>query len=121
MYDCLICYCIHIILSQNKQLATPACVDTIDSSNGQEDHVSMGANSATKLMRVVENVKKVLAVELFNACQAIEFRRPLKSSDKIEKLLADYRKVVPTIENDVFMHPLIEKSIQFINTYKLEK
>lgn len=109
------------VVSQNKQLATPACVDTIDSSNGQEDHVSMGANSATKLMRVVENVKKVLAVELFNACQAIEFRRPLKSSDKIEKLLADYRKVVPTIENDVFMHPLIEKSIDFINTYKLEK
>ena len=69
-------------------------------------------------MRVVENVKKVLAVELFNACQAIEFRRPLKSSDKIEKLLADY-EVVPTVENDTFMHPLIEKSIDFINTYKL--
>ncbi|MGV6861519.1 MAG: histidine ammonia-lyase [Putridiphycobacter sp.] len=103
------------IVSQNKQLATPASVDSIESSNGQEDHVSMGANAATKCYKIIENTKKVLAIELFNASQAIEFRRPLKSSQTIEKLLADYRKVVPVVEEDKFMHPQIKKSIEFIN------
>lgn len=102
------------VVSQNKQLATPASVDSIESSNGQEDHVSMGANAATKCFRVVENLKKILAIELFNASQAIEFRRPLKSSETIEKVLADYRKVVPLVEDDKFMHPEIIKSINFI-------
>ena len=102
------------VVSQNKQLATPASVDSIESSNGQEDHVSMGANAATKCYRIVENLKKILAIELFNASQAIEFRRPLKSSDTIEKLLSDYRKVVPMVEDDKFMHPEIIKSIKFI-------
>ncbi len=101
------------VVSQNKQLATPACVDTIDSSNGQEDHVSMGANAATKLYRVIENCYKIQGVELMNAVQALEFRRPLKSSDKLEQIVADYRKVVPNIEVDTYMHPLMEKSIAF--------
>ncbi len=102
------------VVSQNKQLATPASVDSIESSNGQEDHVSMGANAATKCFKIIENLKKILAIELFNASQAIEFRRPLKSSETIEKILADYRKVVPVIENDKYMHPEIIKSIKFI-------
>lgn len=102
------------VVSQNKQLATPASVDSIESSNGQEDHVSMGANAATKCYQIIENLKKVLAIELFNASQAIEFRRPLKSSETIEIILADYRKVVPAVENDKLMHPEIIKSIKFI-------
>ena len=74
----------------------------------------MGANAATKLVRVVENTERVLAIELFNAAQALEFRRPLRSSWTIEKIFAGYRKVVPFIEDDSYMHPLIEKSVEFI-------
>lgn len=102
-------------VSQNKQLATPASVDTIDSSNGQEDHVSMGANAATKLKRVVDNLEKVLGVEWFTACQALDFREE-KSSSKIEKLKAKYRKVVPFIEEDVVMYPLMKDSREFIKS-----
>jgi histidine ammonia-lyase len=92
------------IVSQNKQLCTPASVDTIDSSNGQEDHVSMGANAATKCARVVENVKSILAIEAINAAQALEFRRPLKSSASVEQLHAAIRAKVPMVEQDVYMH-----------------
>ena len=102
------------IVSQSKGLCMPASADSIPSSQGQEDHVSMGANAATKLVRVVENTERVLAIELFNAAQALEFRRPLKSSWEIEKIFAHYRKVVPFIDDDRYMHPLIEKSIKFI-------
>lgn len=103
------------VVSQNKQLATPASVDSIESSNSQEDHVSMGANAATKCFRIVDNLKKILAIELFNAAQAMEFRRPLKSSVTIENLLTDYRKVVKMVEDDIVMHPEIIKTITFIN------
>ena len=102
------------IVSQNKGLCWPASCDSIPSSQGQEDHVSMGSNSATKLVRIVDNVERVLAIELFNAAQALEFRRPAKSSPVIERIFKDYRKVVPFIDNDTYMHPLIEKSIEFI-------
>ena len=102
------------IVSQSKGLCMPASADSIPSSQGQEDHVSMGANAATKLVRVVENTERVLAIELFNAAQALEFRRPLRSSWTIEKIFAGYRKVVPFIDDDRYMHPLIEKSIEFI-------
>ncbi|HRT33435.1 MAG TPA: histidine ammonia-lyase, partial [Bacteroidales bacterium] len=95
------------IVSENKQLATPACVDTIDSSQGQEDHVSMGANAATKCFRVVENLEKILAIELMNGAQALEFRRPLRSSPILEEFVADYRKVVPFIAEDEVMYPHI--------------
>ena len=80
------------IVSQNKQLCSPASVDSIVSSNGQEDHVSMGSNAATKCFKIVENLQRILAIELFNASQALEFRRPLKSSSIIEKLIDGYRK-----------------------------
>ena len=102
------------IVSQSKGLCMPASADSIPSSQGQEDHVSMGANAATKLVRVVENTERVLAIELFNAAQALEFRRPLRSSWAIEKIFAAYRKVVPFIDDDTYMHPLIEKSVEFI-------
>ena len=102
------------VASQNKQLCTPASIDSIESSNGQEDHVSMGANAATKCYLVVENLKKILAIELFNGTQALEFRRPLKSSEMLENIVTNYRRVVPMVEDDKYMHPEIQKSITFI-------
>ena len=102
------------IVSQNKGLCWPASCDSLPSSQGQEDHVSMGSNSATKLVRVVNNVETVLAIELFNAAQALEFRRPAKSSPILERIFEDYRKEVPFLETDTYMHPHIEKSVEFI-------
>ena len=81
------------IVSQNKQLCTPSSIDSIPSSNEQEDHVSMGANGATKLLRVAENLERIIAIELFTAAQALDFRRPLKSSDLIEKIMKSYRGI----------------------------
>lgn len=106
------------IVSRNKSLCTPSSVDTIDSSNGQEDHVSMGANAAVKTKEVVDNVKTILAIELLNAVQALEFRRPLKSSDFLESLVSAYRKEIPAVEEDCEMHLLIEKSRNFLDEFK---
>ncbi len=102
------------IVSQNKQLCTPASVDSIVSSNGQEDHVSMGANAATKCFKVIENVERILAIELLNASQALEFRRPLKSSPEIENFISNYRKNIPFIDKDKVMYVLLEESVQFL-------
>lgn len=102
------------IVSQSKGLSMPASVDSIPSSQGQEDHVSMGSNSATKLYRVAMNTERVLAIELFNAAQALEFRRPLTSSPFIEKVWRQFRETVPFISDDVTMYPYIERSIDFI-------
>ncbi|MDQ3046105.1 MAG: histidine ammonia-lyase [Bacteroidota bacterium] len=102
------------IVSQNKQLCSPASVDSIVSSNGQEDHVSMGANAATKCYRVVENLERILAIELLNASQALEFRKPLKSSAIIEKMISDYRKRVSFVDADKILYTEIEASIQFL-------
>ncbi len=102
------------IVSQNKGLCWPASCDSVPSSNGQEDHVSMGANAATKLVRIVDNVETVLAIELFNAAQALEFRRPAHTSPLLEKLIADYRTAVPFIDVDTYMHPLIIRSAEFL-------
>ncbi len=107
------------IVSQNKGLCWPASCDSIPSSQGQEDHVSMGSNAATKLVRVVDNAETVLAIELFNAAQAMEFRRPAKSSPLLERVLKHYRKDVPFITDDAYMHPFIEKSIEFIRKENL--
>ncbi len=106
------------IVSQSKQLCSPASVDSIESSQGQEDHVSMGANAATKLYKVIENTFRVLGIEIFNAAQALDFRRPMKSSIALEKLYAEYRKIVPFIDNDEVMYPLIDKSVVFVKEYK---
>lgn len=101
------------IVSQNKQLCMPASVDTIDSSNGQEDHVSMGANAATKLYRVIQNCYSVQGIELLNAAQAMDFRTE-KSSPSLEALRAEYRKYVPFVKEDTYLHPLISASIAFV-------
>ena len=102
------------IVSLNKPLATPSSVDSIPSSQGQEDHVSMGANAAIKLYKVVLNTERVLAIELFNAAQALDFRRPLRSSEIIETIHNNYRKVVPFIVDDEVMYPHIAHSIDFL-------
>jgi len=102
------------IVSENKQLCTPASVDSISSSNNQEDHVSMGANAATKCKRVVDNVEKVLGIELLTAVQALEFRRPLKSSPVIEAIIAAFRKEVTFNEADRILQVDMLKAIAFI-------
>ncbi|WP_299456835.1 histidine ammonia-lyase [uncultured Microscilla sp.] len=104
------------IVSQNKQLCTPASIDSIVSSNGQEDHVSMGANAATKALKVVQNVERVLAIELMTAAQAIEFRRPMRTSKKLEKLMDDFRAKVPFVEDDKVMYTEIDKALKFVQT-----
>ena len=104
------------IVSQNKQLCTPASVDSIVSSNGQEDHVSMGANAATKMLKVTENVETILAIELFNASQALSYREE-KTSPCLEKLVEEFRKEVPLIRQDVVMSPLIQKAKEFLRAH----
>ena len=103
------------IVSQNKGYCWPASCDSVPSSNGQEDHVSMGANSATKLVRVIDNVETVLAIELFNAAQAMEFRRPQHTSPVLEGVISDLRRSVPFLEEDTYMSPLIHKCIDFVH------
>jgi histidine ammonia-lyase len=102
------------IVSENKQLATPASVDSMSSSNNQEDHVSMGANAATKCLRVIENVEKVLAIELLTAIQAIEFRRPLRSSTKIESIIDAFRKKVSFNDSDRVLREDMMRAVDFI-------
>lgn len=109
------------IASQNKQLSTPASVDSIVSSNGQEDHVSMGSNAATKALKVMENLERILAIELMNASQAIEFRRPLQSSEFIEMFLKSYREEVPFVSEDRILHYDIQKSVAFLNSFQIEE
>ena len=108
------------IVSENKQLCTPASVDSISSSNNQEDHVSMGANAATKCYRIINNVEKVLAIELLVAVQAIEYRRPLHSSSEIEQLVSEFRKKIPFNEADRFLHEDMVNAIDFMREYELE-
>ena len=108
------------VVSENKQLCTPASVDSIVSSNGQEDHVSMGANGATKCLRVLENLGKILAIELLTAAQALEFRKPVKSSPIVENMVDKYRKNVTFNTHDRVLSKDIEKSIQFIQKQDVE-
>ena len=108
------------IVSQNKQLATPSSVDSIVSSNGQEDHVSMGANGATKALKVMENLERILAIELINASQAIEYRRPLKSGEFVEMFLKSYREEVALVKEDRILHYDIEKTITFLKSFEIE-
>jgi histidine ammonia-lyase len=105
------------IVSQNKQLATPCSVDSISSSNEQEDHVSMGANAATRLVRMADNLERILAIEFFTAAQALEFRRPLKTSPFLEKIVSAYRNTVSFIEEDTVMYEEMQKTVQFMREY----
>lgn len=112
-------YAAAAIVSQNKQLCTPASVDSIESSQGQEDHVSMGANAATKALRVANNLERILAIELFNAAQALDFRKPVKSSEFINNFVAEYRKEVEFVKIDKVMYTEIAKSVKFLQNYEL--
>lgn len=105
-------------VSQNKQLSTPASVDTIDSSNGQEDHVSMGANAAVKAAQVIENLYGILGIELYTAAQAIEFRRPAKTSPTLEDFIAQYRQRVAYVQTDKVMYTDIRESIAFLKGWE---
>ena len=102
------------IVSMNKQLATPASVDTITSSDGQEDHVSMGANAAVKTYKIVYNIEKVLAIEFLTAMQALDFRKPLKSAENIEDIKTDYRKIVPFLDKDRLLYDDIQVTVDFM-------
>lgn len=106
------------MVSHNKQLCTPSSVDSIESSQGQEDHVSMGANAATKAYRVMLNLERILAIELFNAAQALEFRRPVRTSPFLEEFLSEYREVVPFVDDDKIMYGDIEASVRFLREVK---
>lgn len=106
------------VVSQNKQLCTPASIDSIVSSNGQEDHVSMGSNAATKGLRVVENVERVLAIELMNSAQAIDLRKPLLPSPFIQDFIGQFRLSVAFIEEDKVMYKEIEEAVKFLQRGK---
>jgi histidine ammonia-lyase len=107
------------IVSENKQLCSPSSVDSMSSSNNQEDHVSMGANAAVKCLRVVENAEKVLAIELLLATQALEYRRPLRSSDKIEAIMSAYRKKISFNDADRILTNDMHHSVEFLRSYEL--
>ena len=112
------------IVSQSKGLCWPASCDSIPSSQGQEDHVSMGSNAATKLWKVCQNTERVLAIELMNSAQALEFRRKmtgLNSSAPVEAMFEAYRKVVPFVADDTVMYPHIATSVNFLNDYELAR
>ncbi|MGL4599561.1 MAG: histidine ammonia-lyase [Bacteroidia bacterium] len=109
------------IVSRNKQHCTPASIDSIVSSNGQEDHVSMGANAAVKCREVIINTQRVLAIELMNASQAMEFRRPLKTSPKLEKLVTEFRKSVSFVDKDRMLYRDMESALQFVQNFDFSK
>lgn len=102
------------IVNQSKGLCWPTSCDSIPSSQGQEDHVSMGANSATKLCKVADNTERVLAIELLNAAQALDLRRPLHTSPQLEQWCERFRTQVPFVDNDTTMYTLIDRAIRFI-------
>jgi histidine ammonia-lyase len=104
------------LVSQNKHLCSPASVDTIDSSNGQEDHVSMGANAATKALRVLKNTEQILAIELMNAAQALDLRGANLTSPFLQKVHSAYRQQVPFLTSDAYLSPLMAKSLHFLKT-----
>ena len=108
------------LVSQNKQLCTPASVDSIVSSNGQEDHVSMGANAATKAYRIVNNLYSILAIELLTAAQALDFRRPLKTSPVLEEFVDNFRKEVSFIQSDRLLHNDIVKSEMYLKDINIK-
>lgn len=108
------------IVSANKQLATPASIDSIVSSNGQEDHVSMGANAATQALELINNIEKILAIELLNASQAIEFRKPLKTSEFLSSFLSQYQSSISFVEDDRILFIDIQNSINFIKTLEID-
>ncbi len=109
------------IVSKNKQLCSPASVDSIPSSQNQEDHVSMGANAAVKCDELVENVETILAIELLNASQALFFREPAQTGTAVKDLLALCRNSVPFMEADRYLHADITAIRNIIAEYRVQK
>lgn len=108
------------IVSQSKQYCTPASIDSIVSSKGQEDHVSMAANAGTKLIKVVSNLKSLIAIEWLTATQAIEFRNPLQPSEEIKKCINNLRNHIPRLEEDRIMHDDMVKAKELVENYVWE-
>ena len=108
------------MVSQNKMYCYAASSDSIVSSNGQEDHVSMGANAAIKIFKVMDNLNHILAIELMNAAQGIDFRRPAKTSPILENFLKEYRKEVAFVNDDIVMYKEIHKTVAFLNRISFE-
>ena len=108
------------IVSANKQLASPASVDSIVSSNGQEDHVSMGANAATQAYTLINNVERILSIELLNAAQALDFRKPIKSSPFIESFIKMYREDVKFVNQDEILHDLMQTTVKFLDVFYID-
>ncbi|MGC6479767.1 MAG: histidine ammonia-lyase [Flavobacteriaceae bacterium] len=102
------------LVSENKSLCYPASADSIPTSLDQEDHVSMGAISGRKALMIVENLEKILAIELIVAAQALSYQRPLLSSPPLEKLLSFIRAEIPFIERDTALEEYMEKAQQWI-------
>lgn len=109
------------LVSQNKQLCTPASVDSIVSSNGQEDHVSMGANAGLKCVKVVENAESVMGIFWLTASQALEYRRPEKSSPVLEAILASFRTKVPLRDSDSYFKPDMDEATTFVRNHQLDQ
>jgi histidine ammonia-lyase len=107
------------IVSQNKQLCTPASVDSMVSSNGQEDHVSMGANSATKCLRVLHNTQRVLGIEYMLACQAIDIRGTDWIDGHLTAVHGVLRKKIPFLEKDAYLSPYLHQATELIKDKSL--
>ena len=107
------------IVSQNKQYATPASVDSIESSNGQEDHVSMGANAATKCKKVVDNLQTILAIELFTASQALLFAKA-ETSPYLRTFISAFREEISFVKEDRVLHYDIVKASEFIENLEID-
>ena len=113
-------YAAAAMVSQYKRYCFSAASDSIVSSNGQEDHVSMGANAATKLHKILDNLENILAIELMNGAQGLDFRRPEKTSPILEEFMAAYRAEVPFVKDDIIMYKMIQKTADFLGRYRFE-
>lgn len=114
-------YAAAAMVSQNKMYCHAAAADSIVSSNGQEDHVSMGANAATKLLKVIDNLYNIFGVELMNAAQAMDFRRPARTSPVLEKFMAAFRQEVAFVEQDIVMYQAMQRAVEFVKTVQFSE
>jgi histidine ammonia-lyase len=107
------------LVSENKQRATPASVDSIPTSANQEDHVSMAAHGSRRLLEMAQNAMAVIAIELLAAAQGCDFQAPLRSSDALEEARARLRQAVPKLDNDRYFHPDLESANRIIRSGSL--
>jgi histidine ammonia-lyase len=107
------------MVSQNKQYCSPASIDSIPSSAGQEDHVSMSSNAATKAIKVLNNVKRILAIEMLIGMQALEFRKDRQISEQVLAISKEFRKNVAILEEDRLLKPDLEMSLAFFDAIEI--